>query len=102
MGFRDLWRAMFGRDHGRERPMTCGEMAERLFEYLDEELDEQTAQRVRDHLDVCAHCATRADFEQAFLLAVESASAAGEPLPEGLQDRVLAVLDEAETGEIPE
>ena len=74
----------------------CGQAAEHLFDVLDQEADAATARRVRDHLQICPHCATRADFERAFLRAVESAAQAGEPIPEGLRDRISSMLDETE------
>lgn len=79
-----------------DRVMTCGETLDHLFEYLDNELDVALARRVGDHLELCAPCATRADFEQAFLKAVASASEVGDPVPDSVRVKVLAALDEAE------
>ena len=79
-----------------DKMMTCGEALEELFEYLDGELDESTRRRVKDHLALCAPCATRADFEKAFLDAVASARDAGDPVSEATRARVLAVLDEVD------
>ncbi|MCA9737414.1 MAG: zf-HC2 domain-containing protein [Gemmatimonadota bacterium] len=98
MSFLDRLREL--RRQRRGHVMKCGETAEHLFEYLDDELDPQVATHLRNHLEVCAPCATRADFERAFLNAVKKASSAGEPIPDSVRRRVLQVLQEpGERGE---
>lgn len=41
----------------------CDEALERLFEYLDAELEAPDAERVRAHLDECAPCLEEYDVE---------------------------------------
>ncbi len=95
-------RIMVGATLRGEKVMTCGEALEHMFEYLDGELDDTTRRRVQDHLSLCAPCATRADFEKAFLDAVASAAEAGEPVPASAREKVLAALDAAEADDEPE
>ena len=41
----------------------CDEAMERLYEYLDRELDNATAEGIRHHLDDCGGCHNSYDFE---------------------------------------
>jgi anti-sigma factor (TIGR02949 family) len=45
----------------------CGGVMDQLYEYIDEELDEETIEKIRKHLAVCKRCYPRYNFEQAFL-----------------------------------
>ena len=59
MGFRErTWNCQ-----GRER-MTCKEAVNRLHEYLDNELDNATAEQIRKHLDLCRLCCDQFEFEK--------------------------------------
>jgi anti-sigma factor (TIGR02949 family) len=72
--------------------ISCWEAAERLFEWLDGELDEDTEERVGTHLEACARCYPRLLFEQSFREAV--ARAVGhEGAPEQLRERILEQLE---------
>jgi anti-sigma factor (TIGR02949 family) len=46
---------------------TCQETFQRLDDYLDRELTLQEMQLVREHLDVCAVCASEYAFEASVL-----------------------------------
>jgi mycothiol system anti-sigma-R factor len=50
--------------------MECPEVAERLWEYLDDELTAKEAGAVARHLDACGHCRPRYRCDRAFLLVV--------------------------------
>ena len=52
--------------------MSCQHVVQQLWDYLDNELDDEVRRRVREHLDVCAHCREHFTFEGAFLRAVAS------------------------------
>lgn len=45
----------------------CRDVMEKLYEYIDGELDEQTVKKIRRHLKLCKKCYPRYDFERAFL-----------------------------------
>ncbi|HUH13140.1 MAG TPA: zf-HC2 domain-containing protein [Longimicrobiales bacterium] len=50
-----------------ERAMLpCSEVIERLWEYIDGELDPQRTAQVMDHLQLCQRCFPHYDFQQAF------------------------------------
>jgi mycothiol system anti-sigma-R factor len=52
--------------HSRDQ-LSCEEIVQLLWEYLDGELDEARRGRVRAHLAECDHCAGQFTFEGAFL-----------------------------------
>jgi len=50
--------------------MSCEHVIRLLWEYLDNELDDERRLRVRQHLDGCEHCREHFTFEGAFLRAL--------------------------------
>ncbi|MBI5380037.1 MAG: DsrE family protein [Nitrospirae bacterium] len=46
--------------------MNCSDVRTLIFAFVDNELDVATSLKVQAHLDRCAECATRADFEIRF------------------------------------
>lgn len=73
--------------------MSCEEALERLFEYLDGELEATDTARIEQHLELCKACYPRAQFERQFLEALERVKKKG-PVPESVQARVLAALEQ--------
>jgi len=69
----------------------CDEVRARLFEYLDEELDQVLANEVREHLDSCPQCYPRAAFEKNFLDAVRRTED-GRVAGADLKSRILEAL----------
>ncbi len=45
-------------------PISCEEVIEQLFEYLDKELDDDTNAVIDRHLRHCHDCFSRAEFEK--------------------------------------
>jgi len=76
---------------GNPEIIPCSEANAHLLEYLDEELDPETAEAVRRHLEACPECYPRARFEEEFLKSIRRIKAQEEPGPE-LRDRILEVL----------
>lgn len=72
--------------------ISCREAAERIFEWLDGELDPDMQDRVGVHLRECALCYPFLRFEEAFREALKRAGSRVEPTPETLQSRVLGSL----------
>lgn len=44
--------------------ISCEDVIDHLFEYLDRELDDQNQQTIDDHLKRCFDCFSRAEFER--------------------------------------
>ena len=76
-----------------ESGISCGEAVERLFEWLDGELDPKARKEVGVHFEVCARCYPLVMFEKSFSEALARLSP-GEGLPRELEDRILSSLGE--------
>ena len=51
-----------------EREMiSCEQAVERVYEFLDGELDAELTERVREHIEVCKRCYPYFNFERIFL-----------------------------------
>lgn len=72
--------------------MTCEEVIEQLFDYLDRELDSELHDRINHHLERCRDCFTRAEFEKRLRSRVNET--ADVEAPERLRRRIRRVLDE--------
>ena len=69
----------------------CAGAMDRLFDFLDGELDAESESQLRTHLEKCAPCFERAGFERRFLEAVQAARES-EKCPEKVRARVLNAL----------
>ena len=81
--------------------LSCREAAERVYEWLDGELEPDMADRVGTHLQTCARCYPFLRFETSFREAVTRAAAHARsetPTPAGLEARILESLAEAGFG----
>lgn len=56
-----------GHEPGREGGITCQEAAERIYDFLDGELDAERMEQVRQHIEVCKRCWPYFNFERIFL-----------------------------------
>lgn len=52
--------------------ISCEQAIERVYEFLDGELDPDWTERVREHLEVCRRCYPHFNFERIFLDHVRS------------------------------
>lgn len=71
--------------------INCEEVIERLFEFLDQELDEDLSNRIEQHIRHCRDCFTRAQFERRLRERVEQAS--DTRAPESLRQRLQQMID---------
>ncbi|MBS9402808.1 zf-HC2 domain-containing protein [Halomonas sp. TRM85114] len=79
------------------RPLDCEEVIERLFEYLDRELDERQIADIEHHLARCRDCFTRAQFETRLRARVSAAGTV--TAPPRLHQRIRQLLDRFNDGE---
>lgn len=70
-------------------PVNCDEVIEKLFEFLDRELDESTRHEMESHLQTCRGCFSRAEFERR--LRARVAELAEVKAPDSLRRRVLVL-----------
>lgn len=73
-----------------EQHISCEEVIERLFDYLDRELDAETSAEIDRHLKRCHDCFSHADFERQ--LRERVASSGTQKAPERLRRRIRNLL----------
>ena len=69
----------------------CEAVAERMYEFLDHELDEASGDEIRAHLAACEPCLHRYDVEQA-VRALVHRCCTGEVAPADLRTRIVTQL----------
>ncbi len=73
------------------RPLDCDGAFQRLFDFLDKELDAASEQALLEHVQHCKTCFDRAEFERRFKVAV-CGSRKAQSCPEALRSRVIQAL----------
>ena len=68
----------------------CGDAQDQLYQYLDAELDAQTAASVRAHLDDCDGCFESFDFERRLKVVIKKYLT--EDMPETLEVKVRELI----------
>lgn len=75
-----------------EKELSCEEVIEQLFEYLDQRLGAEKIADIHRHLERCRECFSRAEFERR--LRGRIVDAGETKAPDRLRMRVARVLDE--------
>ncbi|MDM7832451.1 mycothiol system anti-sigma-R factor [Cellulomonas edaphi] len=70
----------------------CDEAVSELWAYLDAELEEPDAERVRSHLQACGGCLEEHDIELVVKKLVRRCYAQDESAPDQLRDKIRAQL----------
>ena len=65
----------------------CSEVLQRIFFFIDNELEQADCQQIRHHLDECGPCLEKYDLERTVKALVQRSCS--EHAPETLRDRVL-------------
>lgn len=68
----------------------CEKAKAKLYQYLDDELDQATAASIRGHLDDCPDCSEPFDFERKLQMAIKKCLS--EDLPDGFEARMRMVI----------
>lgn len=76
------------------RQIDCREAVRQLWDYLDEELDDERMNEVRHHLETCSHCLPHAQFGRRFMEALGRARDR-HVMPPAVRSQVIAALAEA-------
>jgi mycothiol system anti-sigma-R factor len=77
-----------------KRESDCEHMLERVYQFLDHELDTASSDQIREHLAQCEPCLDRYDVEQAVKTLVNR-SCGGDKAPNHLRSKVLGLLAQA-------
>ena len=74
--------------------LTCREVVELLWEYIDAELTPELENRIRMHLEACENCVPHFDFQRAFVEFVRRHGT--QATPPALRQRIFqALLEDA-------
>jgi mycothiol system anti-sigma-R factor len=73
---------------GKPHDMPCTEVLERVYSYLDGEIDETGYQKIRQHLDECGPCLREYGLEEIVKKLVHK-HCGQEPVPGELRTKVL-------------
>lgn len=76
----------------RKDHISCEELLEQLFEYLDRELDGRTRAAIDHHLELCRDCFSRVEFEQRLRHRISDAGK--QKAPDRLHERVRKIIDQ--------
>ena len=74
---------------GNPHETDCSEVLDRVYEYLDNEMEELDCAKIRQHLDECGPCLKQYDLDLA-LKALIRRSCACEPAPQELRTKILS------------
>lgn len=74
--------------------ISCEEAVSRVYEFLDQEVDEEERERIRCHILKCERCYPFFNWERVFLETVKEKGSAPRPNPE-LKVKVRELLDAA-------
>lgn len=79
---------------GKPHDVDCRDVLDRVYTYLDDELEELDCAEIRQHLDECGPCLREFGLEQAVKQLVHRCCGS-EPVPEQLRSKVMARIEEA-------
>lgn len=88
----DKIRRMLGRDDNEA--MGCRDALEKVYDFLDGEIDPGLAAEVEEHFRVCSRCYPHLKMEECFRRRMREAVSRPE-VPAGLRNRVMEVLSKA-------
>jgi mycothiol system anti-sigma-R factor len=78
---------------GNPHETDCSEVLERVYQYLDGELDTHAVGKIRQHLEECGPCLSEYDLD-VVLKALVRRSCGGECAPDQLRTRILLQITE--------
>jgi len=79
---------------GGHHDVDCGEILQRVYVFIDNELEDASCEEIKQHLDECAPCLDQFDLERCVKNLVHR-SCGDEHAPESLRQRVLMRITEA-------
>jgi len=72
------------------KPIPCHVVMERLWAFIDGQLEPASENEVREHLEMCAMCYPRYDFQRAYFRLM--GRLVSEPEPAEVRSRIFAAL----------
>ena len=81
---------------GNPHDTPCSEVLDRVYEYLDGELDRERVHVIKEHLEECSPCLREFGLEEAVKAIVKRSCS--DPAPPDLRAKVLSNIAAARTG----
>jgi mycothiol system anti-sigma-R factor len=78
---------------GKHHDVDCGEILQRVYVFIDNELEDASSDEIRQHLEECAPCLDQYDLERAVKKLVHR-SCGSDRAPDSLREKVLLRLTE--------
>ncbi|MFD6950765.1 mycothiol system anti-sigma-R factor [Nocardiopsis sp. TSRI0078] len=85
--------------HEEHSGTPCSEVLDKLYTYIDGELEEPNCEQIRRHLDECGPCLEEHGLEEAVKKLVAKHCGC-DPVPMDLRDKVLGRLSQARTEQL--
>jgi anti-sigma factor (TIGR02949 family) len=82
---------------GNPHETDCGEVLDRIYEYLDHEITEVDYGKIRQHLDECGPCLREYDLDTALKALVKRCCSA-EVAPDALRLKILERITQVRPG----
>jgi mycothiol system anti-sigma-R factor len=82
---------------GNPHEVDCGDVLDRVYVYLDGEIDHADLAKIRQHLDECAPCFREVGLEQAVRALIHK-HCGHDPVPDDLRTKVLMRIQEVRSG----
>ena len=78
---------------GKHHDVDCSEILQRVYVFIDNELEDASTEEIRQHLEECAPCLDRYDLERCVKKVVHR-SCGSEHAPASLREKVLLRITE--------
>ncbi|MGH3465225.1 MAG: mycothiol system anti-sigma-R factor [Kribbellaceae bacterium] len=78
---------------GNHHDVDCSEILQRVYVFIDDELESASVEEIQVHLDECGPCLDEFDLERSVKKLVHR-SCGDEHAPEGLRERILMRITE--------
>ena len=75
------------------RHIDCEDVLDEVWEFLDGEIEESRYVEIQSHVEECAGCGPRYEFQRALLTIIQIRCTQG-PLPESVRRRLFRLLEE--------
>jgi len=76
------------------RHLDCEEVLHEVWSYLDGEVEEERYLQIRSHVEECAGCGPRYEFQRRLMYIIQIRARSGHPVPESLRQRLFRLLEE--------
>jgi mycothiol system anti-sigma-R factor len=76
------------------RHLDCEDVLREVWSYLDGEVEETRFLEIQAHVEECAGCGPRYEFQRRLIMIIQTRARQGYPAPEILRQRLFRLLEE--------